>query len=371
MATRAQLPSLEIEGYRAIRHLRIAKLGQVNLFVGKNNVGKTSLLEAIRLFASRNAPTVMAQLFSEKFEYRSRFSVLRKDEGELAAEEYEAIAAGAEAFFHGSFSGPASASIRIGLAGLKGDVLEITLPWTGSVRKNRSNQKLLLDHFVAPESPVFEIHRGNETASIPFDVMLRRIPIWPVRNRSRVLMIPATGWGSDQLARMWDIVAESGMAIAVERALRRILPDLERIHVIGESGLPARGIRLALSSASRPVPLSSLGDGINRVFGIALALVQTKGGVLLIDEVENGLHYTVQEEVWRATMSLATELRVQVFATTHSWDCIQAFAIAANDAVEVDGMLHRLEVSGRDTLRTVDMNEEDLSIVTRQRIEVR
>jgi predicted ATPase len=366
MARRLPLTSLAVEGYRAIRELRIAKLGQVNLFVGKNNVGKTSLLEAIRLYVSRNAPTVLSQLFAEK---SSRSYAFRNSR--VTSEAINAIAAEAEAFFYGSFSHNPLSSIRIGPAGMRRDVLEITLPWADTIQTNGGSEKLRTDFFVAPESPVLKIRQGNEEVMIPFDLLLRRIPLWPSRNRTKAQMIPATGWPTQQIARLWDAVADRGMAPAVERALRSIQPDLERIYLIGESGLPGRSVRLGVSGIARPIPLNSIGDGINRVFGIALALVQAQDGVLLIDEVENGLHYTLQEEVWRAILLLAKDLRVQVFATTHSWDCIQAFAAASNDSPEVDGMLHRLERKRDDSLRTVDLNEADLAVVTRQHIEVR
>jgi ABC-type branched-subunit amino acid transport system ATPase component len=368
MATRLPLPSLAVEGYRAIRELRIAKLGQVNLFVGKNNVGKTSLLEAIRLYVSRNAPTVLSQLFAEKSSRSSSFS---RRNAQLASEEFEAIAAEAEGFFYGSFSRNPLSAIRIGPAGMKRDVLEITLPWADAIQRNGGNEKLRTDFFVGAESPVLKIRQGDQQVMIPFDLLLRRIPLWPSRDRTKALMIPATGWRTEQIAQLWDVAAERGMATEVERALRSIQPDLERIYLIGESGLPGRSVRLGISGTSRPVPLHNMGDGINRVFGIALALVQAQDGVLLIDEVENGLHYTIQEEVWRAILLLARNLKVQVFATTHSWDCIQAFAAASNGSVEVDGMLHRLERKKDDSVRTVDLNEGDLAVVTRQHIEVR
>jgi hypothetical protein len=365
------LASLEVEGYRAIRHVRIEKLAQVNLFVGKNNVGKTSLLEAIRLYASRNAPTVLSQLFAEKGEYRSRgfFASLPRDE--VGSEDFDAIAAEAEAFFYGSFAGEPVSPIRIGHAGLKRDVLEISLPWAVAARTDSGNEKLRTDFFVSPDSPLIQIRRGDEQASIAFELLLRGVPLWPARSRTTVLMIPATGWGTEQIGSLWDAAASLGVAPDVERALRSILPDLDRVYLIGELGSQGRSVKLGISGVSRPIPLRSMGDGVNRVFGIALALVQAKGGVLLIDEIENGLHYTVQEEVWRAILTLAHELGVQVFATTHSWDGIQAFAAASNESAAVEGMLHRLENRGLDQLRVVELTEDDLAIVSRQRIEVR
>lgn len=74
-----------------------------------------------------------------------------------------------------------------------------------------------------------------------------------------------------------------------------------------------------------PLPLYSLGDGMYRALGIALALANARNGILLIDEFENGLYYTVQPDIWQLIFQVARRLNIQVFATTHSWDCIEAF----------------------------------------------
>jgi AAA15 family ATPase/GTPase len=123
------------------------------------------------------------------------------------------------------------------------------------------------------------------------------------------------------------------------------------------------------ASFARPVPLRSFGDGLNRLFGIVLSLVNAKGGLLLIDEFENGMHYTVQLDTWRAIFRLAQTLDVQVFATSHSWDAIEAFQKAAAETPE-DGVLIRLSRKGEDIVPTI-FREDELAVATRDRIEVR
>ena len=76
------------------------------------------------------------------------------------------------------------------------------------------------------------------------------------------------------------------------------------------------------------LPLQSLGDGMVRLFHILIAMREAAGGMILLDEVENGLHHSILAEVWKRIRSLATKLEVQVFATTHSLECLDA-AIAA------------------------------------------
>ncbi len=98
-----------------------------------------------------------------------------------------------------------------------------------------------------------------------------------------------------------------------------------------------------LENFAEAVPFKSLGDGVNRLLGILLALVKARGGVLLIDEIENGLHYSRQAKLWEVLLRQAREWDVQIFATTHSWDCVSGFAESAKDLSEDEALLLRLE----------------------------
>ncbi len=108
---------------------------------------------------------------------------------------------------------------------------------------------------------------------------------------------------------------------------------------------------------------------MNRLFGIALALVHAKDGLLLVDEIENGIHYSVQPDLWRLVFEMATRLNVQVFATTHSYDCIKAFEEAARESEE-EGVLVRLARKGDRTL-VGEFDERELEIAVEGEIEVR
>jgi predicted ATP-dependent endonuclease of OLD family len=100
-----------------------------------------------------------------------------------------------------------------------------------------------------------------------------------------------------------------------------------------------------------------------------LSLCNARNGVLLVDEIENGLHYSVQRDIWRAIFRLAKDLNVQVFATSHSWDCVRAFQEAASESPQ-DGVLVRLSRLD-DRIAPTLFSEKELEIVTRDCIEVR
>jgi len=155
----------------------------------------------------------------------------------------------------------------------------------------------------------------------------------------------------------------------VLQALHTIEPAIERIASIGtyarESSRDVRG-GLAMMVAGQRIPIGSMGDGIWRLLGIALALVQARGGVLLVDEIDTGLHYTVLVDMWRLVLATARSLDVQVFATTHSRDCYEALAVS--EAGRTDISLQRIE---RGKTEAIAFSEAELRQAAQRGLEVR
>ena len=180
---------------------------------------------------------------------------------------------------------------------------------------------------------------------------------------------------NNRLARYWDSVALTEAEDLAIQALRIILgSSIDRVAVVGAEdrryGRHARRVVAKLSDHPRPVPLKSLGDGVTRMFAAGLALANSRGGFLLIDEAENGIHYSVQRDFWRMVLRAAHDNNVQVLATTHSWDCATGFARAATECTDVEGVLFRLERDG-DGVRAVEYTEEELETAAAQGIEFR
>jgi predicted ATP-dependent endonuclease of OLD family len=111
-------------------------------------------------------------------------------------------------------------------------------------------------------------------------------------------------------------------------------------------------------------------SGMSSRFGIPRARNDRASRFLLVDEIENGVHYTRHIEMWRSIFKIARLLGVQVFASTHSWDCIEGFQAVASEDSACEGALIRLEKSA-DSIRAVTFSEDELSIATRDNIEVR
>ncbi len=189
-------------------------------------------------------------------------------------------------------------------------------------------------------------------------------------NRLNFSSIPSLAFQrTSELGAMWDRSFVLGLDSRVIEIMKVIQPDIESLGMVNAESTNQRFAMVRANGCPKPLPLRSFGDGLNRLFGIALSLVSAKDGLLLIDEFENGLHHTVQTDIWRAIFRMARDLSVQVFATSHSWDAIEAFQTAASESPE-DGVLVRL--TRRDgKLFTTVFDEDDLETVTRENIEVR
>lgn len=160
----------------------------------------------------------------------------------------------------------------------------------------------------------------------------------------------------------------------MNQALRIITPAIVRVNLTGSHNASQERIPKArIARQSSPIPLRSLGEGTNRLFGIVLALVNAKDGLLLIDEIEGGLYHHVLPDVWRLIFRLANQLNVQLIATSHSWDCLEAFAKAARDNQQESAQLISLRKHQKEegTVAAILFDEEAVDIVTSERIEVR
>ena len=163
----------------------------------------------------------------------------------------------------------------------------------------------------------------------------------------------------------------------VVEALRIIEPSIERIATSGTErrrGAFNRAIRGGLLVRCKGIrdriPIGSMGDGIWRLLGLALALARTEGGILLVDEIDTGLHYSVMENMWKLVNQTARKQKIQVFATTHSRDCYESLAAVCRDSVseQSEVTIQRVE---RGKTRSTAYSEQEIIAAAERGMEVR
>ena len=365
------LPNLTIRRFRGIQDVSITGLGRVTLIAGKNGVGKTTVLDAVRVYASRGQHAVLASLLGS----REELALSADEDGdELVAPDWEAL-------FFGRTKSPENQDSFI-VIGPTGSSSSLRIEATPATEREAVKWGMSFPgHLTHKDGWMLRITFGGKEQATPF------FSYRGVRNSlefsEQSELPPAIRCESlgpnvldnNHIARLWDKVALTDDESRALEALRLVFgTTIERTAVIGDvqslnSRLGRRAV-VKMAGQERPVPLRSLGDGAVRLFGVALALANSQGGFLLIDEAENGIHYSLQRDFWRMVLLTAQANNVQVFATTHSWDCMAGFAQAAVDAEGVEGALVRLESDG-ENMRAVEYSERQLQVAAEQGIEVR
>jgi AAA15 family ATPase/GTPase len=176
------------------------------------------------------------------------------------------------------------------------------------------------------------------------------------------------------LAELWDAIYQENKDGEIYAALRLVIPNISSINFREISKEIGRIGYLKEIEDSQAKPIRSMGEGVLRLLQIFLHAFLSRGGYLLLDEFENGLHYSIQEEVWEKLFKLARELDIQVFATTHSEDTIKAFCKVALKSDE-EGRLIALgrspapEDNGR--IVAVSYDEKEIAVISRTGMEVR
>ncbi len=367
-------PDLRIQGFRGIRDLSISPLGRVTLITGKNNTGKSSILEALRLHTQNAVPRTVYDILEFREEYVGRAD----DEDRLHDPE---------SFFHVSalFHGFPRLSDKFGsiVISTKGNThpmdLKMFIDWFREERDPDGRRRLVAEHQSSFEEPerlaVLVIKTEEGKRFYRLDHLLRHVRRSALRppdgvRMSCVLVSPYGGEETGTLGHLWDEIALTDSEQDMVEALCIIDPQISAVSMVGgETRFGGRTAIVRADNIPRPVPLRSFGDGMNRLFAIVLSLVNARDGILLVDEFENGLHHSVQLDVWRIIFRLAQRLNVQVFATTHSADAVKAFQKASADEPE-EGALVRLARRGGDIISTV-FEKNEVAITVRHRIEVR
>ncbi len=364
------LDSLEIKGYRCFEHLTIEKLGRVNLIVGKNNVGKTALLEALWIYATRGTSETILRLLNWRDEVP--FYVADANSRNILFQKEDLMSQAGNMFY---------GRPKLDL----GSNEEITVSSSNSSLHIYTTKLMDQDENLISDPVLFQkiwgtLPRGLlifskfkvlnqdqiQTEFYSLDVTQSFIPerIPELKHE----FISSGILDNLKLVQLWDEAVINNLEEEALKFLQIIENKIEYINFVATS----RGMRYPIASngkSSNRVTLKSYGEGMSRLLGLSLAFVQCNGGILLIDEIESGLHYSVLPDVWKLIFKTAKDLNVQVFATTHSKDCIEAFAQAAYDSPE-DGMLIRLERQGEKIVaKTIE--EERLVDAVNFNVEVR
>lgn len=308
---------LSINGFKGFERLDIPKLSMITLLGGRNNVGKTTVLEALFMFHDRLNP----QMILRQFAWRGVASI---------------------GFQPDSMWAPVFNNYDLHKK------IEIEAQIDGK------EERMILNYnpsFIPATIPVTDIRPGFRAAHIRTDQKPEpsfSLDISYYKEKKEImaahLLMGRDGFGmhvdkaTNHLRQAVFIPAKSvinpmedaqrfgqldilGKQEKIVEFLRIIEPRLKSLSVVamGDTSLIHGDVGL-----SRKIPLAYMGDGVSRLMSIILAIATSNGGIVMIDECENGIHYSVLPKIWEAMAKAAREYNCQVVCTTHSYECLMA-----------------------------------------------
>jgi AAA15 family ATPase/GTPase len=303
------LRSISIKHFRAFQALELGPLNRVNLILGQNNAGKTAVLEALALLLrdEHDARGPLPAMFRPVSGASSRVDFptgLTQGDTSLWPWFFYNKDRSKPAEVHGDFErlgkfGIILKDYTVSSPGAEGSPLHLSIPYTNAFAVG-----------------------GRSTAGARFHAF----STFPSDPR--------------QDAIDFNRVVIRRRKKQVEALLQKIEPRLQSIESLQTGNEPLLYADIGLSEL---IPVTQLGQGFNRLLDIYSELVASEARVLLIDEIENGLHYSVLKTVWSGLYAAASEMDVQIFATTHSWECVLAADEAASKRENYELTLIRLD----------------------------
>ncbi len=362
------LKTLTIDNFRGIKHLTIKDVARVNLVVGGNNSGKTSVLEALVL--ATNLHNLQSCFFITRLirTINSRIDDEHLLDGLWRSFFYQLLIENTIAI-NVQFSDNTNRLVNIKPLRQKNeeiqDALKIHdinqsfntikgLDYTVSTNIEHSPLKASLSSFITSDKKVQLQIEGNE--------IYQNYP--PAHTALMIAPTRGLQLGYEQLQIIFNNPA---LEKRIRDALRIFIPALQNLYINGD--------QVYLDTGFGRMNINFFGDGVRNIFAFIALIVSSPNTIIAIDEIDTGLHYSFQKEMWKAVLLAAKENNVQLFATTHSDECIAALSEAYQEVwkgkEEDEIRLFRIEKEGDGTSHAATYAPDILAMALERHREVR
>lgn len=297
-----------INNFRQFENLTIENIGQFNLIVGDNNVGKTSLLEAL-LFV--NDPEVYYTNLAFAYIARNNSNLIRNNDSNI--EHYDIPIEFINDFFR--FNDTKN--------GINFILFENRQQWKFSFQ-TPSKEDIIRDFDIKTginEKEFISMNIDKNCISVhELSTIIKKIDPYDI---IKMQLIPF-GKGFDKtLARSYfkNIDNDRSKRTTLLEAMKVFIPNIDRITADTSSGI----INIEETNKNDAYPIHQYGEGANKLFRILVQLSLLKDKKLLIDEIDAGIHFSHFKRFWEIIIKVAKENNVQLFVTTHNIECIEYF----------------------------------------------
>lgn len=309
------IKKLELKNFRGFEEIAIDGFRPITLIAGKNNVGKSSILESLFLYMNRYYSDVFFRVNGMRSVYNyflepkliweplfHNYNVLDKMEIGISFDDSRKE----RLFFHKEPS--ADSAFAVGESAIGG----------AHHIKNSINTYILSMNSHSDEGAIFSAFRIENNM-----IHLEHSDSRQSSNIVPSFFLAAQSLDNQQLAEWFSLVDYAGdkeRCIAILKEIDRRIKDISILVMGGQSYI------YVTTEHNLRVPTSFLGDGINRLLKITLAMMANPQSLILIDEIETGFHYTFLDKLWRVISKTVSLTRCQLITTTHSKECVGVLA---------------------------------------------
>jgi AAA15 family ATPase/GTPase len=352
-----------IRNFKCFKSLTVPELGRITLIGGRNNVGKTALLEALFLFLDQRNPGTVLNQYSRRgikqitLTTEAIWSPIFCDyaiDGEILISltingNHEQVTVR----FNREFAPPPSMTVQTEERQIHTDeeltTLAVDIEYSG-----KSGEKIILHHFLDPNN--------NNRPTVVAKTKPSKIPLYLAS------FLPSKEHNQpSEIAKQFSNLAQQDRENEAVEFLRIIEPRLESLKIITEG--PNSLVHGKLKGDMRTRPINFMGEGMEKLLSLIVAITHSPNRIILLDEIENGLHYSIMPKIWEALGKALLEYHCQLITTTHSYECLQTAHEGLSEMPE-DFRYIRLNRKGEDVSAKLS-NYDMIGTAIKTNLEVR
>jgi AAA15 family ATPase/GTPase len=145
-----------------------------------------------------------------------------------------------------------------------------------------------------------------------------------LKNRlNKITYIPASQQSYKQYEEWYSTIIENDLEALVDSYIKKFDQDIEKFRIIKSMPMCQK------IDNKQFYNLNDFGDGLAKFLSYLLLLLASRNCIIVVDEIENGIHYSKLDRLWEIILTISKKQNVQVFATTHSKECIESYARVA------------------------------------------
>lgn len=311
-AGQQMIRSIDVRNFRCYRHLSISNCKRLNVIVGDNGTGKTALLESIFLPLASSSDIGL------------RLRQQRGLDGHFNSTPHKISEAIWGDFFH---DGDTTRTISLILAGegIESRSLKIARGGNEALALGLDTPPVISSQF----SLTWRDSLGTERTVTP-SVGSDGYKMPDTGERVDVgFFFPANQLiGSLENATRFSDLSKSNRSNDFISIFKNEYPWIGNISIEIHGGGPV--LFAEMKGTKKKIPVPNISSGINRSMAIMLAIASSPKSVVLVDEIENGIHHAHLVTMWRSLISFLRKFDCQMFVSTHSAECISALVAAAD-----------------------------------------